>query len=165
MLTNTPFITPWVPCLLRIAQISSLSLEGFREHRLNFRSRTASRILHTSCASAVSPSSDPFRSNCAPPKSDPLLPEELRPQREMPPRYDPHALEQVLYQWWESAGLENRDLFGIVSDIAVQALSDSREDFNFFDFKVTPFASGKLIREAYDTSDAFVGRKQTLAVS
>ncbi|PXF42879.1 hypothetical protein BWQ96_07387 [Gracilariopsis chorda] len=116
---------------------------------------------------SVLPSFNHFISSYALPKSDPLplLPEKLRSQREIPPRYDPHALEQVLYQWWESAGLENRDLFGIVSDIAVQALSDSREDFNFFDFKVIPFASGKLIREAYDTSDAFFGRKQTLAVS
>lgn len=107
MLANTAFITPWAPHLLRRAQFSSLRPKRFRKHRLDFRTQATSRNLQTPCASAVSPPSDSFKSNYAPAKSDPLppLPDELRPHGEMAPRYDPQAVEQVLYQWWESAGL------------------------------------------------------------
>lgn len=35
----------------------------------------------------------------------PLPPSVLAADEQMPPRYDPHLVEQDLYQWWETAGL------------------------------------------------------------
>ncbi|CAN8063387.1 unnamed protein product [Agarophyton chilense] len=107
MLSNTAFVTPWAPRFLRAGPLPLIRSYRFRFYIPIDRKTTASRYSHTLCAitqTSAAPSSKP---GYAPSQSEPLppLPQELRPQREMPPRYEPQQFEQVLYQWWESAGL------------------------------------------------------------
>eukprot|EP00178_Gracilaria_changii_P026893 TRINITY_DN831_c0_g1_i1.p1 TRINITY_DN831_c0_g1~~TRINITY_DN831_c0_g1_i1.p1 ORF type:complete len:996 (-),score=143.99 TRINITY_DN831_c0_g1_i1:4264-7251(-) len=106
MLSNTAFISPWAPRFLRTAPLPLLRTPIIRNYRSNPRKPSVSRWPHTLCA-ATDPLTASVKPAYAPSKSEPLppLPQELRPKREMPPRYDPQEFEQILYHWWESAGL------------------------------------------------------------
>lgn len=61
---------------------------------------------HTAAAAAAqAPASSSSRHAPAPGEKLPPLPPALCPDGDMPTRYDPAAVEQPLYSWWEGAGL------------------------------------------------------------